>query len=199
MAKHSTRSTMIRLLSLSFLVLWLWPSPTSSRPYFTDRYDEDIRAAVKKFGADFPFWRAWKAQLYQESKLDPDAVSPVGARGLAQFMPGTWADISRQIGSAGADRRDARVSIMAGQYYMAQLRHAWRSPRPDLDRQHLAEASYNAGLGSLLKAQDRCGGAVLYSAIVPCLGDVTGPQFSHETTTYVTRIDEWWKMMEAVR
>ncbi|MGH3344885.1 MAG: NlpC/P60 family protein [Carbonactinosporaceae bacterium] len=30
------------------------------------------------------------AQLYQESGFDPRAVSPVGARGMAQFMPATW-------------------------------------------------------------------------------------------------------------
>lgn len=31
------------------------------------------------------------AQMYQESGFDPRAVSPVGAQGMAQFMPATWA------------------------------------------------------------------------------------------------------------
>ena len=31
------------------------------------------------------------AQLYQESGFNPHAVSDKGARGIAQFMPGTWA------------------------------------------------------------------------------------------------------------
>lgn len=30
------------------------------------------------------------AQLASESSWNPDAVSPAGAQGLAQFMPGTW-------------------------------------------------------------------------------------------------------------
>lgn len=144
-------------------------------------------------------WKEWKAQLYQESRLDPEAVSPVGARGLAQFMPATWDDVTRQIGLGGADRRDARAAITAGAYYMAQLRHAWRSPRPEDDRQRLAQASYNAGTGSLIRAQARCGNPALYAEIVACLPDITGPQFSHETLTYVVRIHELWTQMEGVR
>src|SRR4051794_29746052 len=31
------------------------------------------------------------AQLYSESGWNPNAVSPADARGIAQFIPGTWA------------------------------------------------------------------------------------------------------------
>jgi soluble lytic murein transglycosylase-like protein len=34
-------------------------------------------------------WPTFAAQLHQESGWRPDAVSPVGAQGLAQFMPAT--------------------------------------------------------------------------------------------------------------
>lgn len=43
-------------------------------------------------------WRLLKAQYYQESHLKPNAVSPVGAAGVAQFMPATWRQISRELG-----------------------------------------------------------------------------------------------------
>lgn len=177
-------------------MLSLWPTPTWSGPFFTSRYDDDIQSAVKRYWPDFPAWKAWKAQLYQESKLDPSAVSGVGAAGLAQFMPGTWAEISRQIGMGQASAHDAAAAIPAGAFYMAKLREQWRSQRPIGDRQQLAQASYNAGTGSLIKAQKRCGDAALYEDIAACLPAVTGAEFAKQTTTYVERIAQWWRQME---
>jgi len=139
----------------------------------------------------------WKAQLYQESRLDPSAVSPVGAAGLAQFMPATWNQIAAELRLGLVDRHAVEPAILAGAYYMAKLRRGWRSERPEDDRQKLAQASYNAGFGSLLAAQSSCGGKALYAEIVSCLPQVTGDKNAHETTTYVQRIWRWWQMMEA--
>lgn len=153
---------------------------------YPDRYDREIRRAVDTYmpGVD---WRVWKAQLYQESLLRPGAVSPVGARGLAQFMPPTWAEVSRTLGYEGVSPHDAEPSILAGAYYMSRLRRSWSSPRPERDRHSLAMASYNAGLGSILKSQRRCGGAVLYEPIIACLHHVTG-RHAAETRGYAPRI-----------
>lgn len=46
------------------------------------------------------------AQLASESSWDPTAVSPAGARGLAQFMPEVWA----QYGLDGDGDGEARVN-----------------------------------------------------------------------------------------
>ncbi len=162
----------------------------------TDRYDRQIRSAVSTWWGDYPFWAAWKAQLYQESRLRPDAVSPVGARGLAQFMPGTWSEVARQLRLPPEARADNNLAIEAGAFYMAQLRRQWSAPRPVEDRQRLAQASYNAGLGSLLAAQRACGGAALYSDIIACLPRITG-RHSAETITYVDRIARWRAQIEA--
>lgn len=137
-----------------------------------------------------PDWYWWKAQLYQESLLDPDAVSQAGAEGIAQFMPATWAEISQRRGFRSVSRRDAKHAIDFGAYYMARLYRGWSSPRPVMDRHYLALASYNAGFGSLLAAQRLCGGALLYSAIIDCLPSITG-RHSTETITYVQRIERW--------
>lgn len=182
------------LLSLSILLLASLAPSTSWGASFPDRYDEEIQKAVRIYWSDFPFWKAWKAQLYQESRLDPQAVSPVGARGLAQFMPGTWTQIIHQLGWADVSPHMVAPAIHAGAYYDRLLRNQWSSPRPAMDRHDLALASYNAGLGNLLKAQGLCGMATRYADIIRCLPRVTG-RFSRETIDYVVKIHRWWEAM----
>lgn len=114
-------------------------------------------------------------------------------------MPGTWDDVSRALGFGVVSPHVARYAIEGGAYYMAKLRRTWSSPRPSDDRQKLAQASYNAGAGNLISAQRRCGGALLYAEIIPCLEQVTGPRNAHETRTYVERIARWWLMLEVGR
>ncbi len=139
-------------------------------------------------------WKLWKAQLYQESRLDPAAVSPAGARGLAQFMPATWADVARKLDLKGSPHDE--IAIDAGAYYMAKLRAAWRRDRSPQERNQLAQASYNPGMGNILKAQAYCGGARDWRAVRTCLPLVTGAGHAQETITYVARIERWWRKME---
>jgi soluble lytic murein transglycosylase-like protein len=140
-------------------------------------------------------WRLWKAQLYQESRLDPDARSPVGAEGIAQFMPATWTEVAKAMGYGSLTRRDAAASIEAGAYYMSRQRRAW-DPAREFDRHKLAAASYNAGLGNIRKAQDRCADALSWDLVAPCLVEVTG-RHSAETLGYIRMIWKWWAAMEA--
>lgn len=149
------------------------------------------------YWGDYPDALSWKAQLWQESRLDPGALSPAGARGLAQFMPATWQEVIFAMGVRRAvSPADADLAIAAGAYYMAKLRREWRAPRPALDRQRLAQASYNAGLGNILAAQRLCGGPNLYDEIATCLPSVTG-RHSAETLAYVRMIAKWRGQMAA--
>jgi soluble lytic murein transglycosylase-like protein len=125
-------------------------------------------------------------------------VSPAGARGIAQFMPATWREVTKTLGWSMVDPHTASLAIEAGAFYMAQLRSGWSSPRPETERQRLAQASYNAGFGNILRAQKRCSGARDWSAIAPCLSLVTG-RHARETIGYVDRIARWWAMLEAGR
>ena len=172
-------------LALVCLLVWSCQDKAYAKGY-TTRYDTDIQSAVTKWwpGIDW-FW--WKAQLIQESRLNPDAISPVGARGLAQFMPGTWADITRQLKLGNVSPHVARHSINAGAYYMIKLVNSWSSNRPHIDRWDLARASYNAGMGNILKAQKVGNNSMLYKDIIMSLPDVTG-KHSYETINYVKQI-----------
>lgn len=188
----------MRLLAIALALICLSVETAEAKSIFPTQYDEQIRVAVKQFWPDYPSWQMWKAQLFQESRLDPNARSPVGAEGLAQIMPGTWKDIERAIYSgATISRTLAGPAIVGGAYFMASLRGQWRPGFRSLDdRQRLSQASYNGGLGSLLKAQKLCGDAPDYASIVACLPQVTGPANARQTTTYVTMIARWRRMME---
>jgi hypothetical protein len=187
-----------RFLAVCLLIgLLVGCAAAQAGPLFPDRYDAPIRRAVARYWPDYPDWLSWKAQLYQESRLDPRAVSPVGAAGLAQFMPATWHEVAREMRLPPGASPHGEIAIEAGAYYMARLRRAWIAPRPQGERHTLAQASYNAGLGSILKAQALCGGAPDWDGILPCLSRVTGARNARETATYVTRIAHWRRLMAA--
>jgi len=187
----------LRIVALALLIgLLIGCSPASAGPVIPDRYDREINRAVATYWPDYPRPAAWKAQLYQESRLDPRAVSPVGAAGLAQMMPGTWGDLTREL-RLGAVSPHHAIAIDAGAYYMAKLRRMWRAGRDPADRQPLAQASYNAGAGNIIEAQRVCNGARLWAGIAVCLDEVTGTAHARETTTYVARIAGYTRMIEA--
>jgi soluble lytic murein transglycosylase-like protein len=155
---------------------------------YPTQFDGTIQAAV---AMHMPLWDwHWiKAQLIAESDLDPTAVSPTGARGIAQFEPDTWTDVKGALDMpADANPENPDYAIPACVWYMAQLRDAWTSPRPESERRELAQASYNAGLGNILKAQRFAGGATDYATIIAHLPAVTGKDNARETTQYVERI-----------
>jgi soluble lytic murein transglycosylase-like protein len=185
----------LRFLGVCILIgLLVGCSSATASTLFPSRYDAQIRAAVERHWPEHPDWLAWRAQLYQESRLRPDAVSPVGAAGLAQFMPGTWRDMMRELRLPPGASPHQDIAIDAGAYYMAKLRRAWSTPRPSDERHRLAQASYNAGMGNILRAQQRCGGARDWAGIAPCLVQVTG-RHSAETLGYVDAIARWRRRM----
>lgn len=162
-----------------------------------DLYSKKYDQKFEKYSEMYMPGRSWKllkAQCFQESRFDENAISPVGAAGLCQFMPATWSEQERNLKLRGSSF-DPVLNIQFASYYMSKLRNVWRARRPIHDKESLSIASYNAGTGNILKAQKRCDNRSLWSEISPCLKDVTGNNNSKETLTYVDRIWKYYKLL----
>jgi membrane-bound lytic murein transglycosylase F len=103
-----------------------------------------FQATAHEFGED---WRVLAAIGYQESKWDPDAISPTGVRGLMMLT----AETASALGVA--DRADAAQSIRGGALYLQQMRDTIPERVPEPDRTWLALAAYNIGYGHLEDAR----------------------------------------------
>lgn len=159
--------------------------------HWTDQYDETIKLATNRWLSFLPGqpWQQWKAQLIAESGLRVDAISPVGALGIAQIMPATWEEIREALHWPEEQTPlGAYSGIVGGAWYLSTLWSQWTAPRPESDRLDLARASYNAGMGNILKAQRKADGANDAASILGALHIVTGGANAKETRGYVARI-----------
>lgn len=164
-------------------------SPSWSAPLSTDKYDAEIKKWVSIYWGGYDDWLMLKAQLYQESKLEPEAISYVGAAGVGQFMPGTWLEVSRKLGFGEVSPHVAKYAIQASAYYMMQQRAAWEMIQ-DPERHRHAQASYNAGRGNISRAWRLCAQPKIWNVTKMCLPQITG-RHAQETITYVDRIQYW--------
>ena len=107
-------------------------------------YDKLVRKYSDRYGFD---WRLVTAQMYQESKFDPKAKSPVGARGLMQLMP-------RTAKSLGIEKlTDPASNIRGGIESLDWLRDLFADDLPLPERTWFALAAYNAGIGHVQDAR----------------------------------------------
>ncbi len=107
---------------------------SSGLPAFVPaRYREPIMRSAGRWNVSGAMLAA---QLMAESGFDPGAVSPAGAQGIAQFMPGTAASYGLR------NPFDAEAAIDAQAHLMSDLLRQFRSVP-------LALAAYNAGPGAV--------------------------------------------------
>ncbi|HET6523548.1 lytic transglycosylase domain-containing protein [Sphingopyxis sp.] len=111
-------------------------SPASPASGHAHPYAAHVTEASQRFG--IPEAWIWRV-MHTESRGNRRAVSPVGAMGLMQIMPGTWAMLSARH-RLGADPFDARMNILAGAAYLRAMWDRYRDVR-------LMLAAYNAGPG----------------------------------------------------
>ena len=102
--------------------------------------------------------------VQQESSFRPNAVSPAGAIGLAQLMPGTARDL-------GVDPSDPIQNLTGGARYLRQQMDTFQDPQ-------LALAAYNAGPGNVRKY----GGIPPFQETQNYVSRVLGTQSAANTT-----------------
>lgn len=107
-------------------------------------YDALIRDYSERFGFD---WRLIVAQIYQESRFDPQAVSEAGAEGLMQLLPSTAIEVGL------TNVMDPETGIHAGLQYLRKLHDRLEEDLTLEDRVWFSLAAYNAGYGRLQMAR----------------------------------------------
>jgi soluble lytic murein transglycosylase-like protein len=107
----------------------------------------DIERHVSEASQRFGIPEGWiYAVMRTESAGRIGAISPAGAMGLMQLMPGTWARQRARFG-LGADPFDPRDNIMAGTSYMREMYDSYGATG--------MLAAYNAGPGRYEDWRDR--------------------------------------------
>ncbi len=125
----------ILYLSLAFVTIGNAQGITKPKPVDRKKFVEQICFRIQAVAKAQDIPEAFLARLiWKESRFDPNAVSPVGAQGIAQFMPGT----AKLRGLK--DPFEPHQAIAASASYLIDLRR-------EFGNWGLAAAAYNAGPG----------------------------------------------------
>jgi membrane-bound lytic murein transglycosylase D len=109
-----------------------------------------------------------------ESRFDPNAVSPAGARGMWQFMGSTARSYGLRVSGKVDERFDPVRSTTAAAKHLRDLFLSYND-------WHLALAAYNAGIGTINKLLNR-GGSMDFWQLA------RDGQLSGETARFVPRV-----------
>jgi membrane-bound lytic murein transglycosylase MltF len=168
-----------------------------SAKYVKDAASESER---KKFLAQVQFfqkygdkydvdWLLMAAQGYQESQLNQEARSKVGAIGVMQVMPDTGKDLG--VG----DITEVEPNIHAGVKYMRWMidQYYGKEPMTQLDKALFAFASYNAGAGRISQLRKEAAKRGLNPNVwLQNVEYVAAEKIGAETVTYVSNIYKYY-------
>ena len=151
---------------------------------------QNVVELFKKYGEQYNVdYLLMAAQGYQESTLDQDVKSPVGAIGVMQVMPPTGKELN--VG----DISQVDSNIHAGVKYMRFMvdRYYADEPMDNLNRALMTFASYNAGPGRIrqLRAETKKRGLdpnVWFGNVER----VASERIGRETVTYVSNIYKYY-------
>lgn len=156
--RHPTLAAKLRWGLTGFVLgiastLWWAAAASAQVPPVAEQYRRDlVRAAQDVWGMAAPV-ALLAAQIHQESTWRADAVSRVGAGGLAQFMPATARDVAARYGGGPPNVFDPRWAMRAQSVYLRELKGLVGSARNDSERMAFALSAYNGGLGHVRARQ----------------------------------------------
>jgi len=144
----------------------------------------------KKYGAQYNLdYLLMAAQGYQESTLDQEAKSPVGAIGVMQVMPPT----GKELNVGDITKIDA--NIHAGVKYMRFMMDQYyaNEPMDELNKALMTFASYNAGPGRLRQLRRETEKRGLNPNVwFGNVERVASERIGRETVTYVSNIFKYY-------
>jgi len=144
----------------------------------------------QKYGQQYDVdWLLMGAQGYQESQLDQNAKSRVGAIGVMQLMPATGKDM--KVG----DIRKTEANIHAGIKYMRWMidQYYGNEPMTNLDKALFAFASYNAGASRISSLRKEAATRGLDPNVwFQNVEYVAAEKLGQETVTYVSNIYKYY-------
>ena len=146
---HDAALALLLALAAMLLGMFVAVAAHAQVPHESARYKLTLlREAHGQWGLGAPV-PAFAAQVHQESGWRPDAVSRVGARGLAQFMPATarwWCERTR-VAQADCLPHNPAWALRALVGYDKFLFDRAPVRMSDFDRLWLALRGYNGGEG----------------------------------------------------
>ncbi|MDM0109448.1 lytic transglycosylase F [Variovorax sp. J22R24] len=144
----------------------------------------------RKYGDQYNVdWVLMGAQGYQESQLNQNAKSKVGAIGVMQLMPATGKDM--KVG----DITQTEANIHAGVKYMRWMidQYYEKEPMTPLDKALFAFASYNAGAGRISSMRKEAAKRSLDPNVwFQNVEYVVAEKIGQETITYVNNIYKYY-------
>ena len=155
---------------------------------------------IKKFNDTAEFFKKYAAQYkvdhllmmaqgYQESGLNQDAKSHVGAIGVMQLMPATGKQM--QVG----DIRQTEANVHAGVKYVRYMvdQYYANEPMNDLNKLLFAFASYNAGPGRIRQLRKAAAAQGFDPNVwIDNVEVVAAAKIGTETVTYVSNIYKYY-------
>jgi membrane-bound lytic murein transglycosylase MltF len=187
-AKHGMGTTLFAILNKRYL---------QSTKFVKDATSDQERkkflalvALFRKYGSQYEFdYLMMAAQGYQESRLNQNAKSSVGAIGVMQLMPETGKE--QNVGNI----RQVEPNVHAGVKYMRFIRNSFfeNEPMDDVNKALFTFASYNAGPGRIRQLRAEAAKRKLNPNV--WFGNVeriASERIGRETVTYVSNIYKYY-------